>query len=172
MRRWMTVLAVTLAWAAALSACSDKKDNKDSNKDTTASSPSDGRYSSTTVGNDTAVGAEEVGTGEISNLGTVLVDTEGYTLYQFKNDQGTTSSCTGACNDTWPAFTSEGDPTAGDGVDASKLTVVEQTGGVNQVAYNGHLLHTYSGDQAPGDANGQGFGNVWFAVTPAGEAAS
>jgi len=168
----MTVLAVTLAWAAALSACSDTKDNKDSNKDTTASSTSGNRYSSTTTGNDTAVGAAEVGTGEISDLGTVLVDTKGHTLYLLKSDQGTTSSCTGSCNDIWPALTSEGAPTAGDAVDASKLTAVQQTGGVNQVAYNGHLLHTYSGDQAPGDANGQGFGNVWFAVTPAGEAAS
>ncbi len=169
MRRWMTVLAVTLALAATLSSCSDEKDNKDSSKDTTASSASNA--SSTTVGDDTAVGAPDVGTGEISDLGTVLVDTEGYTLYLFENDQGTTSSCTGSCNDTWPAFTSEGDPTASDGIDVAKLTVATQAGGVNQVAYNGHLLYTFSGDQGPGDANGQGVGDVWFAVTPAGEAA-
>jgi hypothetical protein len=32
----------------------------------------------------------------------------------------------------------------------------------SQVAYNGHPLYTYSGDSAPGQANGEGFGNIWF----------
>ena len=27
----------------------------------------------------------------------------------------------------------------------------------SQVAYNGHPLYTYSGDSAPGQANGEGF---------------
>ena len=34
----------------------------------------------------------------------------------------------------------------------------------SQVAYNGHPLYTYSGDSAPLQANGEGFGNVWFVV--------
>ncbi len=32
----------------------------------------------------------------------------------------------------------------------------------SQLAYNGHPLYTYSGDSAPGQANGQGIGKVWF----------
>jgi Secreted repeat of unknown function len=38
-----------------------------------------------------------------------------------------------------------------------------------QVTYNGHPLYTYSGDQNPGDTNGQGltnFGGGWFALSP------
>jgi hypothetical protein len=29
-------------------------------------------------------------------------------------------------------------------------------------------LYHFSGDQQPGDSNGQGVGGVWFAVTPDG----
>jgi predicted lipoprotein with Yx(FWY)xxD motif len=29
-------------------------------------------------------------------------------------------------------------------------------------------LYRFSGDGAPGDVNGQGFGGVWFVVTPTG----
>jgi len=29
-------------------------------------------------------------------------------------------------------------------------------------------LYLFSGDQQPGDTNGQGVGGVWFAVTPDG----
>ena len=29
-------------------------------------------------------------------------------------------------------------------------------------AYTGHPLYTYSGDSAPGQANGEGFANIWF----------
>ena len=41
-----------------------------------------------------------------------------------------------------------------------------------QVAYNGHLLYTFVGDKAAGDANGQGLGNIWFAVSASGDKAS
>ena len=39
-----------------------------------------------------------------------------------------------------------------------------------QVTYNGHPLYYFSGDQAPGDTNGQGIGDIWFVVSPAGDA--
>jgi hypothetical protein len=37
----------------------------------------------------------------------------------------------------------------------------------------GHPIYTFSGDQAPGDVNGEGlqdFGGVWYAVSPSGAA--
>ena len=40
--------------------------------------------------------------------------------------------------------------------------------GTTQVTYNGHPLYLYSGDKAAGDANGEGVGDIWFAVTVQG----
>ena len=35
---------------------------------------------------------------------------------------------------------------------------------------NGHPLYYFASDQSPGDTNGQGIGDVWFVVSPQGEA--
>ena len=40
--------------------------------------------------------------------------------------------------------------------------------GTTQVTYDGHPLYLYSGDTAAGDANGEGVGDIWFAVTAQG----
>lgn len=46
----------------------------------------------------------------------------------------------------------------------------ERTDDTTQVTYNGHLLYYFAGDEAPGDTNGQNVGDVWFVVSPEGEA--
>jgi predicted lipoprotein with Yx(FWY)xxD motif len=43
--------------------------------------------------------------------------------------------------------------------------VLTDTNG-NQVEYNGHPLYTFSGDTAPGQANGEGVAGMWYVVTP------
>jgi predicted lipoprotein with Yx(FWY)xxD motif len=99
-----------------------------------------------------------------ANLGDILVDTNGRTVYQFAQDQGTTSACTGACANVWPALEADGAPTAGAGIDAAKL------GSANgQVTYAGHLLYFYSGDAKPGDTIGASIPS-WGAVSPTGAA--
>lgn len=110
--------------------------------------------------------ARTVQVAEVGDLGEVLVNEDQRTLYLFLRDTGEDSTCTGGCASTWPALEAE-NPTAGDGVDASKLS----TNDAGQVVYNGHPLYTYSGDTEPGQANGQGVGDNWFAVTPDGERA-
>jgi predicted lipoprotein with Yx(FWY)xxD motif len=108
-----------------------------------------------------------------SDLGQILVDSNGMTLYQFAKDtSGDASACTGECAGEWPPVTTEGKPTAGDGVDASKLTTLKRDDGTTQVAYNDHPLYSFTADGAPGDTNGNGlddFGGVWNAVTSAGD---
>src|SRR5688572_4683943 len=46
--------------------------------------------------------AEGVHTAE-TDLGSILVDAEGFTLYIFTNDTGGTSSCNEGCIENWPA---------------------------------------------------------------------
>jgi len=70
---------------------------------------------------------------------------------------------------------SEGKPTADGGADASLIGTTTRSDGKPQVTYNGHPLYLYSGDQAAGEANGQGstaFGGGWFALTAAGDQVS
>lgn len=103
-----------------------------------------------------------------SSLGQTLVDAEGRTLYAFAKDKGGKSTCYGDCEATWPALTVQGSPEAGDGAQSSLLDTTNRDDGSAQVTYKGMPLYLFSGDQQPGDTNGQGVGGVWFAVTPDG----
>ena len=93
----------------------------------------------------------------------ILTNANGMTLYYFTADTATKSGCTGGCGSVWPALLSTSAPTAAPML-PGKLTIVKTDNGP-QVAYNGHLLYTYSRDQAPGDTNGNGIAGKWFAAT-------
>jgi predicted lipoprotein with Yx(FWY)xxD motif len=108
---------------------------------------------------------------ENSALGEILVDTQGRTLYPFKADSHGVSACDGACAAAWPPLLAHGNPRVAGGASASLLSTIERTGGAGQLAYNGHPLYLYAGDQKPGDVNGQGvtaFGAPWYALSPTG----
>lgn len=105
------------------------------------------------------------------DLGKILDDTRGRSLYLFAKDSPTNSACTGACAAAWPPLRATGTPVIGTGLTASKVGTSPRSDGPPQVTYNGHPLYTYTGDQNPGDTNGQGltaFGGGWFALSPAG----
>jgi predicted lipoprotein with Yx(FWY)xxD motif len=107
-----------------------------------------------------------------SSLGRMLVDAHGRTVYLFRKDKGTKSTCNGACAQAWPPVTVSGKPTAGTGAKASLLGTTKRSDGKTQVTYHGHPLYRFQGDQGRGEANGQGlvaFGAAWFVVSPAGE---
>ena len=109
------------------------------------------------------------------NLGSILVDSQGRTLYLFRRDSGTKSVCTGACAIDWPPLRATGKPAVGRGLQASAVATSKRSDGAAQVTYHGHPLYTYTGDSKPGDTSGQGlnaFGGAWFAVTSTGAQAS
>ena len=116
-------------------------------------------------------GAATVNVAEVGTFGQALVDGTGRSLYLFTNDtqDSGTSSCTGECLVNWPPLLTDGEPVAGTGVDAAMLGTITLPDGTTQVTYNGWPLYYYIDDAAAGDANGQGVGDVWFLVTPAGE---
>jgi predicted lipoprotein with Yx(FWY)xxD motif len=124
------------------------------------------------VTGETTVMVSDVGT-----HGPVLVNSEGMSLYVFLADtqNSGTSSCgdDDGCTTDWPPLTTDGDPAAGEGVDAALLGTITRDDGSTQVTYNGWPLYLYAFDTAPGDANGQGldeFGGIWYLVSPTGEA--
>ncbi len=119
--------------------------------------------------------AATVGLANEGDLGKILVDSQGRSLYLFQRDMGTTSECAGACAAAWPPLRATGKPVAGTGVSASKIGTTARSDGKPQVTYNGHPLYLYSADQQPGDTNGQGlnvFGGGWFALSAAGNMVS
>jgi predicted lipoprotein with Yx(FWY)xxD motif len=165
MKRFHPLLALAVA-GLLLAACGD---DSSSSSDTVAASDTTAAPTTaapTTAAPDTGPATVDVAT--IPDIGDALVGPDGLTLYTFEQDQGTTSACTGTCADVWPGLVADGDPTGGDGVDASLLSTAE--GQVpNQVVYNGHLLYNFSGDSAPGDAMGIGIPG-WYPLDPSGDA--
>ncbi len=105
-----------------------------------------------------------------SDLGDILVDAEGRTLYLFTNDSDATSVCYDGCEQNWPVFYQEDLGTPGAGVDQALLGTTDRTDGTVQVTYNGWPLYYFAGDGAAGDTNGQDVGGVWFVVAPDGSA--
>ena len=119
---------------------------------------------------DPGSGTAVVGLGR-TNLGDVLVDGDGRTLYLWKADKGIDSACDGACATAWPPLITTGEPTAAAGVSAAKLGTTTRPDGGTEVTYNGHPLYTFSGDTAPGQINGQesdAFGAEWYVLSAAG----
>jgi predicted lipoprotein with Yx(FWY)xxD motif len=123
----------------------------------------------TASGGPATVGVANVG------LGKVLVNARGRTLYLFKHDTGTTSTCNGACAVNWPPLRANGKPTLGSGASESLVGSTTRSDGTSQVTYNGHPLYLFTGDAKAGDTNGEGvnaFGGLWYAVSPAGNQVS
>lgn len=105
-----------------------------------------------------------------SPLGSILVDGHGMTLYLFTKDSPNTSACTGQCLVAWPPLL--GNPTAGRGVDATKLGSFQRADGRVQASYNGWPLYYWKGDSKPGDVSGQKVNQVWFVLDKSGRAVS
>jgi predicted lipoprotein with Yx(FWY)xxD motif len=130
-----------------------------------------GGYAATAATPKTSSGAPARVAVSKSRLGSILVASNGRTLYLFKADVGMQSACTGACTTKWPPFLATGTPTAGAGLTASKLATITRSDGTHQITYNGHPLYLFVKDHGPGDVKGQGvtaFGAAWFALSPSG----
>jgi predicted lipoprotein with Yx(FWY)xxD motif len=151
---FVPVVAVSLLLAACGSSSS------------TSSSNSSG--SSGSGGSQTAAGAAAVvKTASNRTLGTtVLVDSQGLTLYHLSGEQNGKWICTStACVHAWHPLT----PPASGALSASigSLATIKRPDGTTQVTYKGTPLYTFIGDTKPGEAKGQGIKDVgvWTAVT-------
>lgn len=110
-----------------------------------------------------------------TRLGKVLVNSRGFTLYEFSSDAIGKDRCVSrsGCTQVWPMVKTNGRPQAGHGVKRSMLGSI-QVRGAHQVTYGGHPLYTYSGDSSPGATSYAGvsqFGGVWRAVRASGKTA-
>lgn len=161
-RSRVAALVTSLAVAGALAGCGGMGEEEapeapEVTQPATPSEPTD----------DVPAAGATVATAEV-DLGTILVDADGMTLYLFTSDSPGVSVCEGDCLAAWPPLL--GEPAAGEGVDEGLLGTLTRSDGTTQVSYNGWPLYTWTQDSAPGDTTGQGFNGIWWVVSPEGEA--
>ncbi len=97
-----------------------------------------------------------------TDLGPILVDPDGFTVYVFDADTEGESTCYNACADRWPPVSA--DTPIGSDIDGSLFASSPRTDGSEQLTVNGMPLYRYSPDTKPGDTTGQGFNGVWWVV--------
>jgi len=178
MRRTLSATTAILAIGAVLiaSGCGSSSDTTSSGGGLYGSGGggSSTSASTTPAQSTTAAGDGVVSVADNAKLGKIIVDSKGFTLYDFHKDAGTKSACYGGCAKVWPPLLTSGAPKAQGGAEASKLGTTKRTDGTTQVTYAGHPLYTYVADKKPGDTTGNdftSFGAQWYALEPSGKEA-
>jgi predicted lipoprotein with Yx(FWY)xxD motif len=126
--------------------------------------------SSSSGGGSSSGGSGTVKVAKISGYGSALVTASDKSVYLLSTDPAGSSKCLGSCAKTWIPVTVSGSPSAGSGVDSSKLSSFKRKDGTTQVLYDKHALYTFTGQ---GSTSGEGqasFGGVWYLVAPSGSA--
>ncbi|MEM9515938.1 MAG: hypothetical protein AAGA42_13890 [Actinomycetota bacterium] len=102
-----------------------------------------------------------------SELGEILADANGFTLYGFTEDVDGVPTCEGGCAGAWPPLVLES-PELPEGLDAAVFSVVERPDGTPQLKAGDWPLYRFASDFVAGDITGQDSGGVWFVVAPDG----
>lgn len=105
-----------------------------------------------------------------TELGEILVDGDGMTLYLFTEDPPGESVCQDDCLSAWPPLLVDGEPMVGDGLDPSLVDTITRDDGSTQVTYDDTPLYRWASDEQPGDVSGQDVQGVWFVVDADGSA--
>ncbi|MFJ2645440.1 SCO0930 family lipoprotein [Streptomyces sp. NPDC087420] len=180
MNTWRNAsLAVTAVAVLALTtACGQEQGTTTNGAPVGAAAAAGDDYGSDAYGSDAAAKAEATAAGQLAvwdskELGEVVTDSEGFTLYRFDKDTASPpkSNCEGDCEKAWPVVSAEG-AKAPAGVDPALLGEVARADGTKQLTIAGWPMYRYAQDESPGDANGQGVGGTWFASAPDGKKAA
>jgi predicted lipoprotein with Yx(FWY)xxD motif len=109
----------------------------------------------------------------LPNVGAVLVNAEGHTLYTFMPDQHSKVTCVSSCAAVWPPLKlASGETAVGPELKASLLGSDADPEGGSVVTYAGWPLYTYEADSAAGQDNGQAVeanGGHWYVIAPSGK---
>ncbi|MFJ2595725.1 SCO0930 family lipoprotein [Streptomyces erythrochromogenes] len=169
MKRATTFAAAAVAVVLAASACGPS-DYKASDSTQPAGAAAEAAPAAAGPGNQPG---GQLAASVTEQLGSVLTDSAGLTLYRFDKDTAKPpkSNCEGDCAKTWPVVAA-GDVTAASGMDPSLLGEVVRSDGTKQLTVAGWPAYRFNKDAKPGDINGQGVGGVWFAFGPDGKKAA
>ncbi|MFI1963261.1 SCO0930 family lipoprotein [Streptomyces pathocidini] len=105
-------------------------------------------------------------------LGPLVTDSAGMTLYRFDKDTADppASTCEGECAAAWPPVAA-GDASASADLNPELLGSVSRSDGSQQLTLGGWPLYRFAKDTEPGDTKGQNVGGTWFASAPDGKKA-
>ncbi|MGH3311973.1 MAG: SCO0930 family lipoprotein [Streptomyces sp.] len=120
----------------------------------------------------TAKNATQLKAVDDADLGRILNDANGRTLYRFDKDSAwpMKSNCQGACLDTWkPAKPVSKAKLSG--VNKKLVGTYTRKDGSKQLTIDCWPVYWFTGDTEPGDTNGQGKAGLWHAVTNQGKKA-
>jgi predicted lipoprotein with Yx(FWY)xxD motif len=153
------VTAVLAAGVVVLSGCGSGDDG---------GTTSSGDTSSAATSSSAAAEDAELQTAD-TDLGSIVVDKEGMTVYMFDKDvqNSGASSCSGQCLEAWPPVVAESDNPTVDGV-TGEVGTITRDDGTEQVTLDGWPLYYWQGDSAPGDTTGQAVQGVWWVLTADG----
>jgi predicted lipoprotein with Yx(FWY)xxD motif len=109
-----------------------------------------------------------------TEVGPLLANMSGYTVYMFVRDKPRKDECRKIknCERDWPAVTTKVKPVAGPGVKNSLLGSIPYKGKLREVTYKGHPLHTYRFDSSKGSVINIGnrqYGGAWYALNAKGK---
>lgn len=109
---------------------------------------------------------------DIPEVGSVVTDSAGATLYRFDKDtpKPPKSACEGDCAKAWPPV-SASDASASEGIEAGLLGEVVRSDGSKQLTLGGWPVYRYAKDGQAGDAKGEGVGGTWHALAADGKKA-
>ena len=103
-----------------------------------------------------------------TEVGDVLTDGDGQSLYVYLLDDEATISCVDACRATWTPVLLDGKLSVSGGIDRALFEERELEDGTVQLAIGGQPLYRYAGDLGAGAVNGQGFDKLWYLVNADG----
>jgi predicted lipoprotein with Yx(FWY)xxD motif len=157
MRHLLRLSLPALAASVLLAACGSS-----SSSNTTSAAATNQPAAQTSSSSSSAI----VKTASNSTLGTILVNSQGMTLYHLSGEQNGKFICTSsACLGVWHPLIapSSGTPSG----EVGSLGTVKRPDGTVQVTYKGTPLYTFAQDKQAGETNGQGIKDVgtWSAVT-------
>jgi predicted lipoprotein with Yx(FWY)xxD motif len=150
MSKRLPIIALAIAFALMLGAC--------------------GGTSTTGGGASRTPSAVAIHVASNTALGSYLTTATARTLYYFTPERDSHASgpnivCSGSCAKTWPPLLAPASLlTSNVALPGTLKTIVRPDGG-RQVTYSDWPLYTFSGDNRPGDTNGQGVMGNWFVAS-------
>ncbi|MFI6938108.1 SCO0930 family lipoprotein [Streptomyces sp. NPDC050418] len=182
MKTWRSAsIAAAAALLALTTACGQEKGSDEPNGQNVGNAaPAEGGYGdgyggAEGAGADAAEAepAGQLAVWESKELGKVVTDSAGFTLYRFDKDTAKPpkATCEDDCATAWPVVAAD-DAKAAPGVDEALIGSVKRSDGTEQLTIAGWPMYRYAQDKKPGDAKGQGVGGTWFASAPDGKKAA
>ena len=100
-----------------------------------------------------------------TNLGTILTNSSGLSLYILDNESTTNIVCKGGCLTAWPPLLADNND-----INRGDYTIFTNSAGNKQWAYKDQPLYHWKTDTQPNDTKGQGLahpsGGTWIVVKP------